>query len=123
MFVVGGAVGFAVGGVLGFGVGDGMVAKIRGLVVGLGVGIVAKTRGRVDVGARVAIVVVSRSSVAPGPESIGFHGRYKRSARADACESPTDTSPRQISGSRSADGSPRSRWGSGRVDSRAWRIR
>lgn len=90
-FVVGGAVGFAVGGVPDLDVGDGMVAKITGLV-GLELGIVTKARGRVVVGARVAIVVVSRSSVAPGPGSIGFHGTYKRSARADARESPTDTS-------------------------------
>src|SRR5438128_839362 len=38
-------------------------------------------------------------------------------------ESPTEISPRQTSGSRSFVGRPRSRWGSGSVDRRAWRIR
>ncbi len=38
-------------------------------------------------------------------------------------ESPTDSSPRQTSGSSSLTGSPRSAFGSGRVDSLAWRIR
>ncbi len=38
-------------------------------------------------------------------------------------ESPTETSPRQTSGSRSPEGRPRSRCGSGSVDRRAWRMR
>ena len=38
-------------------------------------------------------------------------------------ESPTEISPRQTSGSSAPDGSPRSRCGSGSVDSRAWRMR
>jgi hypothetical protein len=38
-------------------------------------------------------------------------------------ESPTVISPRQTSGSSPFDGSPRSRWGSGSVERRAWRIR
>ena len=38
-------------------------------------------------------------------------------------ESPTVTSPRHTSGSRSLVGSPRSRWGSGSVERRAWRMR
>ena len=38
-------------------------------------------------------------------------------------ESPTEISPRQTSGSRPDEGRPRSRWGSGRVERRAWRIR
>jgi len=38
-------------------------------------------------------------------------------------ESPTEISPRQTSGSRSCVGRPRSRWGSGSVERRAWRIR
>ena len=38
-------------------------------------------------------------------------------------ESPTESSPRQTSGSSSSAGSPMSRFGSGSVDSRAWRMR
>ena len=38
-------------------------------------------------------------------------------------ELPTATSPRQTSGSSSPAGRPRSRCGSGRVESRAWRMR
>ena len=38
-------------------------------------------------------------------------------------ESPTDSSPRQTSGSSSVTGRPRSPFGSGSVDSRAWRMR
>ncbi len=38
-------------------------------------------------------------------------------------ESPTAISPRQTSGSSAPDGRPRSRCGSGSVDSRAWRMR
>ncbi len=38
-------------------------------------------------------------------------------------ESPTESSPRQTSGSRASTGRPRSRLGSGSVDSRAWRMR
>ena len=38
-------------------------------------------------------------------------------------ESPTESSPRQTSGSSSSTGRPRSRFGSGSVDRRAWRMR
>ena len=68
---------FAVTG--GFGMGlvvtGAMEEKINALVVGVRVGIGAKISARVVVGAAVlAIVVVSMSSVTPGPRSIGFHG-------------------------------------------------
>ena len=49
--------------------------------------------------------------------------RATRFGEARTTESPTDTSPRQTSGSISVVGRPRSRWGSGRVDRRAWRMR
>ena len=80
------AVGFFVVGVLGGVVGGivrlvGIVGNTSARVVGLAVGIVAKISARVVEGASVgaivaivAIVVVSRSSVTPGPVSMGFHG-------------------------------------------------
>ena len=49
--------------------------------------------------------------------------RATRFGDARRSESPTEISPRQTSGSSSAAGRPRSRFGSGRVASRAWRMR
>ncbi len=66
-----------------------------------------------DCGWSVSIASLSSS----GPSFATTFGETRTS------ESPTEISPRQTSGSMSPDGRPRSRCGSGSVESRAWRIR